>query len=315
MRPNNLGSMTSGGTGDPDNESRTRLVIAGSAIMVVIVVVLGFAIYKVTAGKASPIAAASAVASSDASRNTPSPGSASLRALVSQVTSVPQADLNKVGPGSVQTPPVKIGGSPLTSGGKPEVLFVGAEFCPYCAAERWGVIVALSRFGTFTGLATTHSAVEDGAGDTEPYPNTRTWTFVNARFSSKYLAFTSVETNTNIPDPATGGYTALQSLTKDQTAIAAKYDAPPYVPSADAGAIPFIDFGNRWMIVGASYSPAVLQGLTWAQIAADLRDPSSPVAQGVLGTANVITAAICATTSNQPASACTAPIKGLEAQL
>ncbi|HEX3961750.1 MAG TPA: DUF929 family protein [Trebonia sp.] len=307
--------MTSGGSGDPENESRTRLVMAGSAIIVIIVVVLGFAIYKVTVGKASPTAAASAAASSDASGNAPGTGSASLQALVSQVTGVPAAALNQVGPGSVQAPPVKISGDPLTSGGKPEVLFVGAEFCPYCAAQRWGMIVALSRFGTFTGLATTHSAVEDGGGNTEPYPNTRTWTFVNARFSSKYLTFTPVETNTNIPDTATGGYTELQSLTKDQKAIVAKYDAPPYIPSANAGAIPFIDFGNRWMIVGASYSPAVLQGLTWAQIAADLSHPSSAVAQGVLGTANVITASICSTTGNQPASACTSAIRGLEKQL
>ncbi len=34
--------------------------------------------------------------------------------------------------------------------GKPEVLFVGAEFCPFCAAERWPLIVALSRFGHFS---------------------------------------------------------------------------------------------------------------------------------------------------------------------
>jgi hypothetical protein len=306
--------MTSGGA-NPDHESRTRLVIAASVIIVIIVVVLGFAIYKVTLGRPSPAAAASAAASTDASGNAPSPGSASLQALVSQVTSVPAAALNKVGPGSVQTPPVKIGGHPLTSDGKPEVLYVGAEFCPYCAAERWAVIVALSRFGTFTGLATTHSAAEDGAGNAEPYPNTRTWTFASARFSSQYLAFTSVETNTNIPDPATGGYTKLQSLTKAQQAIVAKYDAPPYIPAADAGAIPFINFANKRMIVGASYSPSVLQGLTWAQIATDLRDPGSPVAQGVLGAANTIIATICTTTGNLPASACTPAIRGLETHL
>ena len=43
-------------------------------------------------------------------------------------------------------------GSPLSSGGKPEVLYVGTEFCPYCAAESWSLIVALSRFGQFSGL-------------------------------------------------------------------------------------------------------------------------------------------------------------------
>jgi hypothetical protein len=307
--------MTTGGSAGPDNESRTRLVIAASVIITIIVVVLGFAIYKVTAGKPSPKAAASAAASSDASGNAPTRGSAALQALVTQVTTVPAATLNQVGTGSAQSPPIKISGSPLTSGGKPEVLYVGAEYCPYCAAERWAVIVALSRFGTFTGLATTHSAVQDGAGNSEPYPNTRTWTFANASFASQYLAFAPVETNTNIPDPATGGYTKLQSLTTAQQANFGMYNAPPYVPAADEGAIPFINFGNKWMIVGASYSPAVLQGLTWSQIAADMRVPSSPVAQGVLGTANVITAAACAATGNQPASVCTSAIQGLESQL
>ena len=49
----------------------------------------------------------------------------------------------------------------------------------------------------------------------------------------------------------------------------------------------------------------MLKGLTWAQIAADLHDPSSPVAKAVLGTANYMTAAICELTGDQPASACT----------
>src|SRR5215471_17073708 len=39
-------------------------------------------------------------------------------------------------------------GAPLTSGGKPEMLYIGAEYCPYCAAMRWSMAVALSRFGT-----------------------------------------------------------------------------------------------------------------------------------------------------------------------
>jgi hypothetical protein len=297
----------------PGNEARTRLIIAGLAIIAVIGVVLGFVIYKVTAGKSSPSAAASAAQSADASA--PSPGSASLQALVSGVTSVPESALNQVGTGSVQSAPVRLSGTPLTSGGKPEVLYIGAEFCPFCAAERWALIVALSRFGTFTGLETTHSAVQNGAGNAEPYPNTRTWTFVHTSFSSQYLAFTAVETNTNIPDTATGGYTKLDSLTPEQQANVTKYDAPPYVPAADAGAIPFINFANKWLIVGGSFSPAVMQGLSWAQITADLHVPSSAVAQGVLGTANVMTATICAATGNQPASACTPAIQHIEGQL
>ena len=135
------------------------------------------------------------------------------------------------------------------------MLYIGAEYCPYCAAERWSMIVALSRFGTFTGLATTRSAARNGAGTAEPYPNTATWTFANASFTSSYLTFTPVEEFTNIPDKSTGGYTTLMTPTAAQQALLEKYDA------ANNGAIPFIDFGNKYMSVGATYDPGVLRAL------------------------------------------------------
>ena len=47
--------------------------------------------------------------------------------------------------------------SPLTKNGLPEVLYVGAEYCPFCAAERWALIVALSKFGSFSKLHYTKS--------------------------------------------------------------------------------------------------------------------------------------------------------------
>jgi hypothetical protein len=174
------------------------------------------------------------------------------------------------------------------------------------------MIVALSRFGTFSGLATIHSASANGAGSAEPYPNTPTWTFLNAKFSSPYLVFSSVEEQTNVPDKTTGTYTSLQKPTAAQSALLAKYDAPPYISSSAAGSIPFVDFGNRYLILGASYNPQVLSGLSWSQIATDLSSPSSPVAKAVDGTANYITAAICKMTGNQPASACTSTVQSLD---
>ena len=98
------------------------------------------------------------------------PTGAALTALTKQVTSVPAATLDQVGAGAVTGTPSRISGAPLTSGGKPEMLYMGAEYCPYCAAERWSMIVALSRFGTFNGLTTTRSAARNGAGTAEPYP-------------------------------------------------------------------------------------------------------------------------------------------------
>ena len=58
------------------------------------------------------------------------------------------------------------------------------------------------------------------------------------------------------------------------------------------------------MISGASFSPKALQGKTHAQIAAALSDPTSPIAKGIDGTANLVTAAICQSTSQLPANVC-----------
>jgi hypothetical protein len=289
-------------------EQRRRILIASGSILAVILIVVVFIVVKANTGT-SP---------STSSSVSNGPTGSSLSAVVSKVTTVPASTLNSVGKGGSQVtaiPQPITGGTALTANGKPEMLYMGAEYCPYCAAERWAMIVALSRFGTFTGLATVHSASVDGAGSKEPYPNTPTWTFVKSSFSSQYLTFTPVEMQTNIPDKSTGSYTTLQTPTSAQNAILAKYDAPPYVASADAGAIPFIDFGNKYLIAGASYNPQVLAGLSWSQVATDLSNPSSQVAQGVDGTANYITAAICKMTGNQPASACTSTVQALEGHL
>jgi thiol-disulfide isomerase/thioredoxin len=277
---------------------RNRLLLAGGAVVAVVAVVLALVLVQSGNG-GSPGTAAGG----------PGPTGASLATLTGKVTSVPAAALDQVGSGTVTATPTSISGAPLTSGGKPEMLYMGAEYCPYCAAERWSMIVALSRFGTFNGLTTTRSADRDGAGTAEPFPSTATWTFANASYTSKYLTFTPVEEFTNIPDKSTGGYTPLMTPTAEQQALIQKYDA------ANQGAIPFIDYGNRYMSVGASYDPGLLAGLTWSDIAADLHNPSSPVAKGALGAANYMTAAVCSLTGNQPASACTPAVRALQAKI
>jgi hypothetical protein len=279
-------------------DQRRRILIAGGSILAVIVIVVVFIVVKASS---SPSTAKTAAPNG--------PTGAALASVVAKVTSVPASTLNTVGAGggAVTNKPATIPGSALTAGGKPEMLYLGAEYCPYCAAERWAMIVALSRFGTFSGLATVHSS------STDVYANTPTWTFVHATYTSKYLAFTSVEMETNIPTSTS--YTALQTPTAAENALLAKYDNAPYISSSDAGSIPFVDFGNKYMIVGASYSPQVLSRLSWSTIATDLSNPSSPVAKGVDGTANYITAAICKMTGNQPASACTPAVQSLESQL
>jgi Domain of unknown function (DUF929) len=248
--------------------------------------------------------------SSKSSASANGPTGTALATVVKDTTTVPASTLDTVAGGTATAFPKKIsGGSALTSNGKPEMLYMGAEYCPYCAAERWSMVVALSRFGTFKGLGTTRSA----SGDV--FPNTATWTFYKSSYTSKYLTFSSVEMETNKLASDGQSYTTLQTPTKAQNALLAKYDAPPYVSSSSAGAIPFIDFGNKYMISGASYTPQVLQGKTWSQIATALKNPSSAIAKAVDGTANYMTAAICQLTGNQPASACTPAVKALEKKL
>jgi hypothetical protein len=282
-------------------QQRQRILIVSGAVIAVIAIVV--VIIVVLPGSKS------------SSTATNGPTGSALASVVSDVTTVPAATLDKIGDGggAVSSKPAAIsGGAALTANGKPEMLYMGAEYCPYCAAERWSMIVALSRFGTFSGLKTTHSASVNGGGQTEPYPNTPTWTFHGSTYTSKYLTFTPVEMETNVPDKSNGGYTNLEVPTKAQQALLNKYDVPPYVPQGSNGAIPFITFGNKYLIAGASYNPQVLSGLSWAQIATDLKNPDSGVAKGIVGTANYMTAAICKMTGNQPASACTSAIQSLE---
>ncbi len=271
-------------------EVRNRILIFSGIAVVVIAVVLGFVIVKLNSKSTTTTASSNG------------PTGAALAAVVAKTTSVPTSVLEKVGAGSVTSPPSSISGAPLTAGGKPEMLYVGAEYCPYCAFERWGMIVALSRFGSFSGLSTVHSS------STDQFPNTPTWTFYQSSFTSKYLAFTAVEQTTNVPDSSAPlGYVPLQSPTAAQQALLTKYD-----PN---GSIPFVDIGNKYLINGASASPQVLQGLSWATIASDLTNTSSPVAQAVNGAASYITAAICKVTGGQPASACTPTITALQSKM
>jgi hypothetical protein len=280
-------------------EVRNRVLLISGATALVVVIVVVFVVIKLNSKPATTTSSANG------------PTGAALTSVVADTTSVPATTLEKVGAGSVTNPPAKISGTPLTSGGKPEMLYIGAEYCPFCAFERWGMIVALSRFGTFSGLHTVHSSSID------QYPNTPTWSFYKTTYTSKYLAFTPVEETTNVPLSNGQGYTPLQSPTAAQQALLAKYDAPPYVPAADKGAIPFVYLGGHYLITGASVATgsALLDGKSWATIASSLKNPSDPVAQAVGGTANYITAAICGLTGNKPATVCTPTITVLQANM
>ena len=216
--------------------------------------------------------------------------------IVSEMTSLPASEFETVGQGSANNLIKPVTGTPLTGAtGKPEVFYLGGEFCPYCAAERWPLIIALSRFGTFSGLQATSSssAIE--------YPNTPTFTFRSATYTSQYLDFRGVESSDRDRNP-------LQSPTTAEQQLFNKYDSQ--------GTIPFVDLGNRYAFVGSMYLPDALANKTWQQVASDLQDPNSRQAKAIIGSANLLTAAICKLTSDQPSTVCSsAMIQSLEKKL
>jgi hypothetical protein len=224
-------------------------------------------------------------------------GPKSTAELVAKVTSIKPSVFDTVGAGSVSSPfPAITGEKALTSAGKPRVVYIGAEYCPYCATERWAMVMALSRFGTFKNLGVSHSS------GTDVYANTPTFTFHGSTFTSQYLVFDVVETETNITSGS--GYTSLDKPTSEESSLISKFDNAPYVPSASAGSIPFIDIGNKFVVSGATYSPQVLAGRSADTIAAALKDPSTDIAKGAVGSANVLSAAICKITGQQPKTVC-----------
>ena len=217
--------------------------------------------------------------------------------VVAQAADVPMAVADAIGlPPGLPHPSPAPQQPPLLDQGKPAILFIGAEYCPCCAAERWALVVALSRFGSFTGLEQTRSSPWD------VYQSTATFSFKDARYSSPYVVFVPREYEGNDTDgPDTRK--PLMHLTQYDVALWKQYSSSFGIPVG----IPFVDVGNRVLMIHAPYDPATLTGLTQKQIAAQLHQPRSPVARAVVGSANYLTIGICSITGMQPSSVCTRP--------
>ncbi|MEO7021459.1 MAG: DUF929 family protein [Ktedonobacteraceae bacterium] len=212
--------------------------------------------------------------------------------VVQLLTGVSQHAWEAVGTGDVKNPFTTNKSQPLLKGpnGHPQFFYVGAEFCPYCAAERWAMINALSRFGTFSKLSQIQSSEQ----------NIPTFSFYQSSYSSQYVDFVPVEVDGNVPDK-TGQPVSLETLTADQQQIFTKYNS--------AQDFPFVNVGNQYIAVGASYDQTILldsssNPLSWQDIASSLSNTQSPTSKAILGTANYMTAAICNLTNQQPSNVC-----------
>lgn len=224
--------------------------------------------------------------------------SALTRLVAARATSVPSSVLSAAAEEALGSRKIGLAGpiiphaqAPLTLAGKPELLFIGAEGCPFCAVQRWGMIVALSQFGSFSNLHLMQS-------DTTDRPAIRTFTFFGSSYQSPYISFEPVEALSNVRRGSR--YAPLQRPSHSQSALLSRFDAP--------GHTPFIDVAGRFIRVDSTVQPGLLRGESWAQIASSLSRPTSIPAQAIAGEAEVLTAELCEATNGDPQSVCSAGV-------
>jgi hypothetical protein len=258
--------------------------MAAIAVVAVVVVVLVVVLVKVTGGGSS----------SGANGLRPPAVTTASPAVLQEVENVPNSVLSAVGTGGSNAyPPSVERHQPLlhlNGSSKPAALYIGGVFCPYCAATRWALLVAFSKFGSFSGVQETTSSPWD------VYPDTPTFDFLHATYQSPYVNFVPVEYLSQDKD-GVDTHTVLQPLTAAEQRVYSTYDPQEGVP--------FVDIGNLVIFKSAPIDPQLLDGKTQAQVAALLRDPNSPMTQAIVGTANYMIAGVCAIDGGQPGAICT----------
>jgi hypothetical protein len=135
----------------------------------------------------------------------------------------------------------KISNKILLSGGKPWILFMGSEACPYCAAESWAIFDYLNQKGTITNIQYIYSNSSD------IYPNTPGISFANSSFESKSIGFTGIEMSNRNWQP-------LNDINQSDLNLFNQYDSK--------GEIPFILVDGIYLKLGSSYSPGLLKNQT-----------------------------------------------------
>ena len=259
---------------EQERAARQRRLLGLVAVLVVLVLVGVLAMWFISRDTTDNTAAADADAVASAQ-------------VIDTVTSLPAATFDAVGRGGALASPTPLSGSAaLTEDGKPRVLYVGAEFCPFCAMERWSLVAALSRFGTFEGLKGSISSSDEGE-----LSDIQTLSFLDATYTSAHVALTTYETSDRERAP-------LQTLSGEDEALFGKHNPQ--------GGIPWIDWGGD-ATSGVGFDGRLLVGKSAQAIASALEDPTSEIAQAVLGSANVETAQICALTKGEPADVCDSP--------
>lgn len=202
------------------------------------------------------------------------------------VTSVPLSIFNTVGiksPIAVSRLTVMHDQPPFRYGKLAGSFSWTAEYCPYCAATRWGLIVALSRFGHFNQLYDMTSS------PTDIYPNTPTFTFFMSTYTSSFLVFRGYEIENMFGQPHMKTPARITKLVQTYNSFEE---------------FPFLDFGNTAFLTGSAWSPEYLSGQTRDAVAAGLSNPSLRLTKAIVAEANFISSAICGVDGERPAKVC-----------
>lgn len=172
----------------------------------------------------------------------------------------------------------------LAKNGKPTLLYIGAEFCPICATERWEMIMALSHFGTFSNLSTTHSAKDDG--------NIPTWSFYKSTYTSQYLNFQTYEVQTNT-------HANLETPPANLVSLWSGF-------FGGEEEFPFIDFNQKYVFSTEQLLDTSLEGSSFNDILGDVGNNSTSIGSQIDAAAAVFTHYLCGMTGNQPSDVCSA---------
>jgi hypothetical protein len=175
--------------------------------------------------------------------------------------------------------------------GKPELLYIGAEYCPFCAGERWSMVMALSKFGKFQNVEGTTSS------STDVNPSTPTFSFYKSTYTSPYISFVPVETETDTD-------ATLQTPTNAQEALLTKWDAPPYISESEAGSIPFIYLAGKYLVLGIQYNAAPISGDQMVAATNYMTSGTNATSKAAEAVAGYMISDICALTNNKPANVC-----------
>lgn len=168
---------------------------------------------------------------------------------------------------------VEVSKDTMRRGGKLFVFFMGAEFCPYCAAERWPIVRSLQKFGQWEGLKQTISAARD-----EPFLNLPTYDFTKAAYTSPHIEFVAREIKDREFKP-------LQKLLKTEEKLLKKYN-----PKKE---IPFLLIAGRFMQTSSGFPPKIFIGHTFRQTETELKKTESEIRKTIDEEANIISALLC----------------------